>query len=378
MHRVQERPARRRSRGHPDAAAPRRRSGRTAPPVAGTSPPQEPRMKHPASRRRRRLAAAALAATGATIASLSLVPTAATALTGTPSLTGLQPFADPGLADVDTRTTALRPTAAQLKAVRGLGARVTWNGWGTPESLIKPRGFLATGLDAKDARRRPHLAEAERRALPADAGPRRRPRARQRQPDGRQRRPRRAVPAALRRPAGGRGRDGHRRRRRRQGRLRVLVDDGQHRGSEQGHDDGASRPGSPRRPTSGAPRGRTRSPSVVTDAAWTRFSVQGFAQQQQARLVALPLRDGSVRAVWEVNVVDSQKGGAPRLHVLRGRDDRRRARPARPGRQPRPRTRPSAGPSPPPRAVRCTPSTSTPTPRPSSRRPAPRSSPTTS
>ncbi len=36
----------------------------------------------------------------------------------------------------------------------------------------------------------------------------------------------------------------------------------------------------------------------------------GFAQEQQVRLRALPLADGTVRPVYEANVVDAEKGSA--------------------------------------------------------------------
>ena len=62
--------------------------------------------------------------------------------------------------------------------------------------------------------------------------------------------------------------------------------------------------------------GRAVSAGVLADvtptssAGWTRFSVPGFAQEQQARLRALAMADGSVRPVFETNVVDAEKGSA--------------------------------------------------------------------
>jgi extracellular elastinolytic metalloproteinase len=49
--------------------------------------------------------------------------------------------------------------------------------------------------------------------------------------------------------------------------------------------------------------------STVSEG-WTRLTVPGFAQEQQVRLRALALADGSVRPVFEANVVDVQKGSA--------------------------------------------------------------------
>ena len=49
-------------------------------------------------------------------------------------------------------------------------------------------------------------------------------------------------------------------------------------------------------------------PDLVTP--WTRLSVPGFSEQQQVRLRALALSDGTVRPVYEANVVDNQGGAA--------------------------------------------------------------------
>jgi extracellular elastinolytic metalloproteinase len=48
--------------------------------------------------------------------------------------------------DLTTNTGFIRPSAAQQRLVAGLGAHATWNRFGTPGSLIKTRGYLATGL----------------------------------------------------------------------------------------------------------------------------------------------------------------------------------------------------------------------------------------
>lgn len=49
--------------------------------------------------------------------------------------------------------------------------------------------------------------------------------------------------------------------------------------------------------------------TTVSDG-WTRLTVPGFAQEQQVRLRALPMADGTVRPVLEANVVDVAGGGA--------------------------------------------------------------------
>ena len=46
----------------------------------------------------------------------------------------------------------------------------------------------------------------------------------------------------------------------------------------------------------------------AVDAVWSHFSVPGFSEQQQSRLRALALADGTVRPVYEANVVDNQGG----------------------------------------------------------------------
>lgn len=54
---------------------------------------------------------------------------------------------------------------------------------------------------------------------------------------------------------------------------------------------------------------------ITENAGWTRFSAPDFAQEQQVRLRALPLADGSVRPVFETNVVDVE-GGATLAYTL--------------------------------------------------------------
>src|SRR4051794_669728 len=51
-----------------------------------------------------------------------------------------------GKPDLDARAGTVAPTAAQQQIVSSLGAHATWNQFGTPRSLIKYGGFLATGL----------------------------------------------------------------------------------------------------------------------------------------------------------------------------------------------------------------------------------------
>ncbi|HYY57786.1 MAG TPA: M36 family metallopeptidase [Pyrinomonadaceae bacterium] len=52
-----------------------------------------------------------------------------------------------GLPDFDSRTSGVAPTAAQVATVSSLGATARWNRFGTPHSMVKYNGYLATGLD---------------------------------------------------------------------------------------------------------------------------------------------------------------------------------------------------------------------------------------
>jgi extracellular elastinolytic metalloproteinase len=58
---------------------------------------------------------------------------------------------DDGLRDYDSRAGTLAPTPAQKAAVKRLGARVTWNQFGTPATVSKRGKFLAKGIRAKNA-----------------------------------------------------------------------------------------------------------------------------------------------------------------------------------------------------------------------------------
>ena len=59
------------------------------------------------------------------------------------------------LGDRDARTGSVQPTAQQQQIVSGLGASATWNDFGTPTSLVKPGGYLATGLAGPTPARSP-------------------------------------------------------------------------------------------------------------------------------------------------------------------------------------------------------------------------------
>jgi extracellular elastinolytic metalloproteinase len=56
-----------------------------------------------------------------------------------------------GANDVDTRVGKLAPTATQKAAARRLHAKVTWNRFGTPETVSKRGKYLAKGIRGKNA-----------------------------------------------------------------------------------------------------------------------------------------------------------------------------------------------------------------------------------
>jgi extracellular elastinolytic metalloproteinase len=82
------------------------------------------------------------AATAAALALLALVPAAPALAIGNVLDT------QQGRPDLDARTGNVDPTSAQEQIVSSLGANVSWNQFGTPLSLIKYGGYLATGLSS--------------------------------------------------------------------------------------------------------------------------------------------------------------------------------------------------------------------------------------
>src|SRR5687767_11702149 len=86
--------------------------------------------------RRHRLAAL-LGVLGAV---LMLAPSSAP---GAGTVEGVHPAPLP---DVDARAGEIAPTSEQIQLASDLGATVHWNRFGTPQSLTRHGGFLATGL----------------------------------------------------------------------------------------------------------------------------------------------------------------------------------------------------------------------------------------
>jgi hypothetical protein len=99
-------------------------------------------MPHRVPRRTRLLAASA-----SLFVLVALVATAPAATGANRTATARSPFLGQSRSfDADSRTGSVAPTAAQRATVAGLHASVRWNQFGTPESLIRTGGPLATGI----------------------------------------------------------------------------------------------------------------------------------------------------------------------------------------------------------------------------------------
>jgi len=218
----------------------------------------------------------------------------------------------PGTAggDADRRAAGVvAPTAAQLDRVRALSATARWNRYGTPQTLLRRGGYLASGLSSDPAAAARAFVRANRglfklsdaavtgldlvnsSRLTASNGYA----VLFRQKFG-------SVPAAE------------------DGLISLGVNGGKIAFvSSSSIGDAAAPVAASQSPNSAwlkaaAEVGRVVPASSITNIRaendWTTFSVTGFAQRQQARLRALPVRAGAVRPVYEVNVVDVQGGAA--------------------------------------------------------------------
>ena len=217
----------------------------------------------------------------------------------------------PGLDDLDARGTAL-PSALQRQAVARLGAvDVRWNQFGTPSSLLPADGSLGAAGSADPVTAARAWLERNAAVFGLTTG-----QAKALQLVRSQRfaqSPARAV--LFRQGFGG---------------LTPALDSMVTVGVAGGHIAYVS---SSITKTTGTPAaaklgpvaawaaaaanvGRDVSSSVLdgvhatTSDGWTRFSVPGFAQPQQARLRALAMADGTVHPVFETDVIDSEKGSA--------------------------------------------------------------------
>jgi hypothetical protein len=268
--------------------------------------------------RRGRYRAVALALLTATLVpGLAQLPAVATGPSAAPSADGLAhpvaTLADPaaGLSDLDARGTAL-PSAAQRSAVARLGALdVRWNRFGTPASILPADGVLApaTSSDPVAAARAwlgdnaavfgMTAADVAGLELVND-----------------QRLARSDAHAVLFRQRFGDLTPA----------LASMVTVGVANGEIAYASSSISKStGTPPAATltpvqafaeAAANVGRTLDAGaldkITSEVAggWTRLTVPGFAQPQLVRLRALALADGSVRPVFETNVVDVEKGSA--------------------------------------------------------------------
>ena len=203
------------------------------------------------------------------------------------------------LPNVDNRRGRNAPTQAQRGSVKP-GSEARFNKFGAPAALSDSGTYLATGLPGSDvAAARAYLSDnRELLGLSADAACK--PRARQRTAD--RQGERRALPPGLRRPRGRsrRSRDG--RRRRRQGRVPVLVADHGHECHQRG------RPLSRRRPCSAAARAAGQPAGSISNLrsenGWLVLDVKGYTDPARARLVGVPTPTDGVRRAYEVLLMD--------------------------------------------------------------------------
>ncbi|MCW2635834.1 MAG: peptidase fungalysin [Blastococcus sp.] len=275
--------------------------------ATGRSRPKGWHMTTSRSTRRRRLTAVLGLAAAAVLAGPLVAPAQAVV---DPVVD--QPAAQ-GLDDVDTRVGSIAPTSAQRSAVSGLGATARWNRFGTPQSLIKYGGYLATGLSQDPAAAARAWLKSSRgqvlfRLTAAQVD--------------------RLELVSVQPMAKGSGNAVLFRQK--FGTLRAAVDGMVTVGVVNGK---VAYVSSSIAPTTATPLsatlspkdawlkaaqnvGRTVTPDAITgetanaQTGWTTFDVAGFAQEQQVRLRALPSPNGTVRSVFEVNVVDVQGGAA--------------------------------------------------------------------
>ena len=208
------------------------------------------------------------------------------------------------LPDYDSRSGTVAPTSSQLAAVSALGARAQWNIFGTPSSLVRPGGYLATGLSGDPATAARNFIRAQKElfrlsdqgvsdlellsvnAMFASNG----------------------KAAVFRQRFGG---------------LPAAQDGTITVGLSAGKVTFVSSSSSGDRGAPGAPVlspvdawiaaaqsvGRPVSPSSVSNVrdvgGWKQFAVSGFSDEQRTRLMAFP-RPNDVRPVWVALVVDVQ------------------------------------------------------------------------
>jgi extracellular elastinolytic metalloproteinase len=215
-----------------------------------------------------------------------------------------------GLADLDARSGKVAPSSSQLSTVESLGARATWNDFGTPKTLLKDGGWLATGVSGSSADAAARNWIASQKALF------------------------RLSDLSSLKLESDYGAEGN----------AWAVTYRQHFGGLAARQDGVLTVGLVGTPSSSwkigyvsskvtGSTGLAAQPSISAGMAWAKaaanagiavsvlglrplkddrewkqFAVPGFAQVQRARLVALPTPLNGVRPAWEALVVNSDGG----------------------------------------------------------------------
>jgi extracellular elastinolytic metalloproteinase len=256
---------------------------------------------------------------------LATVTFATVALAASPASFGQAQILDvhEGLGDFDARGGSVAPTAAQQAAVDAMGAEVRWNQFGTPKTLVRHGGYLATGLAA------PSAASAARAWLEANKSLFRL-----------------ASAADLRLDNASRlvGTDGYAVLFRQEFGGLAAVEDGLVVVGVEGSSasgwkiayvssslTGDTSPTgaaalSAREAWAAAAANAGRAVPLVTIGAekavggWTVFGVSGFGQPQRARLRALPTPSGGVVPVWETLFVDGEVAPSAYKHYVDARN----------------------------------------------------------
>src|SRR5438093_3253957 len=217
--------------------------------------------------------------------------------------------ADDPLPDFDARSGTVLPTSAQLRIVSRLGAAATWSRFGTPQSLLKYGGYLATGVSGDAVSAALAWISANKALFRlSDAG---------------------VANLELLSDSKMSGYDGHAvifRQRfgslpaAQDGLITVGITGGKIAYVSSSAAGDGDAPGAPSLSAqaawlrAAANIGRNASlgdiSNVRTEYTWTVFDVAGFAQPQRARLVALPTPTNGIRPAYEANVLNVAAGAA--------------------------------------------------------------------
>jgi uncharacterized repeat protein (TIGR01451 family) len=220
-----------------------------------------------------------------------------------------------GLNDRDNRVGQFAPTSAAKSRVDALGARVEWNRYGTPASLIKKSGYLATGLSTNAVTAARSFVSANRALFRLSAtglnnlellndskltgSPAHVVLFRQRFG---------SLPAAQ------------------DGMISVGVVDGKVAYvSSSAVGDGNAPAAAELQPTAAwqvaaASVGRAAADTAISgvrqEHGWTVFAVDGFTEPQRARLVALPTPSNGVRPAFETIVYPKTASGEEHAYTV--------------------------------------------------------------